>query len=248
MITANLNTMSNNEILESGGMIHISASNSGEKLSLEKGKEIIIQMATKDTLRGMQTFISENNGNEMNWTLPKPNHIDTINNKKSKKSDREPIMHILRRIFSSKSTNDVITDYDPYEGVSDKAIQNQLGNLDNIIIKSNQLGWINCDRFPNIKNKTNIIVSIDTLYWPVVRLVFKDINSIMPGNYDRNKNIIFSNIPIGYNLTLIAFSLINNEPYFTSKEIKVTKDLKVKLDLTKTTLFNLEEELKKLDK
>jgi hypothetical protein len=247
MISANLNTMSNNEILETAGMINISASQHGEQLILGKGNEITIQMVAKDTLKGMQTFVAENSGNEMNWNLPQSEKIDTaitpLKQKRKMMMGQGFLIHRFVKIFFRKSVN---SNQQP-PGISNKAIEEQLSKADNIIIKSNKLGWINCDRFPNIKNKTNVTITVDTAYWPAVRLVFKNINSIMPGYYTDKKEVQFINVPIGYKVTLIGISLANDEPYYSSKEIVITKDLKINLELFKTTLTKLREELKKLD-
>lgn len=245
IISSNLNTMSNNEILETGGMINITASYKGQQIMIDNDKKIIIRMATKNNYNGMQTFVSENSGEEMNWILPTPSHSDSVNLNKAKKKKRRRIIMSKRLVLGFGKRNN--STFNSYQGIKDTAIKSQLYNTDKLIIKSNKLGWINCDRFPDIKNKTNIIVKVDTAYWPVVRLIFKDINSIMPGYYNSNKDVKFINIPVGYKLTLIAFSLVNNEPYYASKQIVITKDLIIKLDLTKTTLTKLEEDLKKLD-
>jgi hypothetical protein len=62
-----------------------------------------------------------------------------------------------------------------------------------------------------------------------------------------DKKIILNSIPVGQKATIIAFSLVNNEPYFVSKDIIISKDQKENMTLIKTTMTALKNDLKKLD-
>jgi hypothetical protein len=220
IISSNLHTMSGGEILETGGMIYISASSSGEKLKLKKGAEMEIEFASKNKIQGMETFIGLQH-DQINW-VQQYTSVPLM--------ESEPLLDIA---------------YVGYGG--DTAVINELAKVDKMILKSNELGWINCDRFYKVENKTDLIVDIDTKYKPVVRLVFKDINSVMPGFYSGDKKIVLNSIPVGLKATLIAFSLVNDEPYFASKDIVISKDQKKNMTLIKTTMTALKDDLQKLN-
>ncbi|MFK8046217.1 MAG: OmpA family protein [Crocinitomicaceae bacterium] len=70
MILENLNTMSGDKLLESGGMIYTEAvDDNGLNLSLNDGKELTIMMPTDTLLEGMRLFDGERDphSNRINW-------------------------------------------------------------------------------------------------------------------------------------------------------------------------------------
>lgn len=227
ILSSNLHTMSDKEILETAGMVYISASFSGEKLRLKKGAEIEIEFTSQNKIEGMETFIGEQHNNQINWV-----------------QQNNP----LQVVSAIKGRSVAVIEGKVYEGYGvDTVVIKELNKVDKMILKSGELGWINCDRFYKFENKTDLIVEIDTAYKPVVRLVFKDINAIMPGYYTQDKKIILNAIPVGQKATLIAFSLINDEPYFVSKDIVINKDQKENITLIKTTMKTLKDDLQRLN-
>lgn len=73
MILQNLTTLSNGQLLQTGGMVHISATDAnGQELQLAAGKKIDIAMPLKGELpKGMQLFTADrpaaDNGTGINW-------------------------------------------------------------------------------------------------------------------------------------------------------------------------------------
>jgi hypothetical protein len=227
IVSSNLHTMSDSKILETAGMINISVTSSGEKLKLKKGTKIEIEFASKNRIKGMETFIGEKHNNQVNWI-----------------QQSNP----LRVVSVTKGKDNAVIEEDFYEGYgNDSVTMKELNKVDKLILKSGKLGWINCDRFYIFENKTDLIVELDTTYRPVIRLVFKDINAIMPGNYLKDNKFILNAIPVGQKATLITFSFINDEPYFISKDIVITKDQTEILELFKTTMTTLKKDLQKLN-
>ncbi|OYT14199.1 MAG: hypothetical protein B6I19_01210 [Bacteroidetes bacterium 4572_114] len=80
MILANLSTMSGDEILETGGMIHISANSNGENCILKKGREIEIGFPNISEKEDMQLFSGDWKNNNIDWTpmLPSDDTITSI--------------------------------------------------------------------------------------------------------------------------------------------------------------------------
>ena len=69
MLLANLTTTSNNDILETGGMLHIEAFSNGEKCQLKKEAAIEIAFPTKDKKSDMQLFSGSWSSDKINWAL-----------------------------------------------------------------------------------------------------------------------------------------------------------------------------------
>jgi hypothetical protein len=229
ILTSNLHTMSNKNILETGGMIYISAYSSGEKLKLKKGVKIEIEFPTRN-MENMGIFLGQLQNSHLNWIqqIEDPRYTVSEGNK--------PVRRVV---------NEEYYGFEKYGNDSNTVAA--LRKMDNIILNSNELGWINCDRFLKFNNKTNMIVEMDTTFKPIVRLIFKDINAIMPGYQNIGQQIAFNDIPVGQRATLVAFSLVNNEPYFVSKDILISKDQKENMKLIKTTMSMLNDNLKKLN-
>jgi hypothetical protein len=114
----------------------------------------------------------------------------------------------------------------------------------------NTLGWINCDRF----------ISEPTTYLHVtctgepspsatkVYLVFKNINAVAQANYEWGNNKYYSGIaPIGAEVTVIAFGIKDGKEYFAKKDITISSDLNVNLDLTQTSSEDITAALESLN-
>ena len=224
MLMADLHTMSGNEILESAGMIYISATASGEKLNLKKGIKISIEFASEKNPE-METFIGETQNNQLNWKPQNQKRNDDMTNFLGDPTAPESI---------------VVADV-----VRDSVIK--VSGADRMILEAVQLGWINCDRFVKYTDRTDLIVAIDSAYPSDARLVFTAIKAIMPGERTHDKKIIFKGIPVGQKATLIAFSLVDDEPYFVSREIQISKDQTESMVPLKTTLTALHSDLRKLN-
>lgn len=68
-----LSTTSNGDLLETGGMIHVTATANGVELKLKQGKSIEISFPTEQKKKDMQLFSgSWQNENLMNWTIQSP--------------------------------------------------------------------------------------------------------------------------------------------------------------------------------
>jgi TonB family protein len=72
MLLANLSTKSNQEILETGGMLFIEAFSKGEKCRLKKDEVIEISFPTKNEKKNMKLFYGDWESKKINWTLSEP--------------------------------------------------------------------------------------------------------------------------------------------------------------------------------
>lgn len=62
-----LSTVSGNRLLETGGMINITAMAGGKKLRVSKTDVIVVAFPGKSQLEGMETFYGDTVGNTVNW-------------------------------------------------------------------------------------------------------------------------------------------------------------------------------------
>lgn len=69
IILANLSTTSNAKLIETAGMLHISASSAGENCILKSDKSIAISFPSKEYKENMQLFTGNFKDKNINWTL-----------------------------------------------------------------------------------------------------------------------------------------------------------------------------------
>lgn len=74
IVMGNLTTVSNGNILQSGGMIYIDATSNREKLSIAESKSIEVVLPTKNKKDSMQLFtgIADPQNGQLNWVNPQP--------------------------------------------------------------------------------------------------------------------------------------------------------------------------------
>ena len=205
MVLSNRPTTSNGQLLESGGEVYVAASLNGEPLRLAHRKNILLQLPASEVEDNMQLFTGSLSSGVFNWTP-----LET-------KTAPAPLTPTWTRDSLSTSYYD----------------------QSNYIFSVTKLGWINCDRFYSIPNKTKIEVEITNrgdMEHTTAYLVFKDINSVSRFyEHSSEGHLRSGDIPVGEKVTIVAFSLKNGKEYFAMKEITITEDLFVHIDLEETT-------------
>lgn len=75
-IASGLQTKANNQLLESGGMIQLSATtSSGEEVEISEGKKLIVAIPNENRQNGMEVFLSDSGSNWTNTGRPITNSI-----------------------------------------------------------------------------------------------------------------------------------------------------------------------------
>lgn len=230
MLEANLHTMSDGRLLESGGMIYIAATAQGQPLKLQSGVQLEIDFGAGATEPSMGVFLGKEQDGQVNWQPQKP-RADA-----KPQADRAP----QRGRREGRPRDNV-------EGRGLAVLSQEERELERVLLRSNRLGWINCDRFYLIENKSDLWVGVDTLFRPVVRLVFKDINAVMAASYANDSSVVFRQVPIGLTATLVAFTLVNGEYYFVSRELVLTNNQRENLELVKIALTDMKKEFRRLN-
>ncbi|UII26889.1 hypothetical protein LVD15_00185 [Fulvivirga maritima] len=107
------------------------------------------------------------------------------------------------------------------------------------VIELENIGWINCDRFIDFKEKTDLIVELkdSTITTCNIYLVFNEINSVLQNHYysknDKKYGNTFKNIPVGSSVNLIAISNHHGQLRSYRSKIKITEGLTRIIELKK---------------
>lgn len=244
LVNANIHTVSNGRLLESGGTVLLEAKCRNCQGVVAPGKDIDLKFPLDGVaVQGMETFIGQvdRNGN-FNWEQDRGSgnggrsearYRYYINNKQV---SREEYMAVKARFREEEQLRD-----------NEAAVAQNADVLDAYLLKSSELGWINCDRFYEAEAVTDLVVKVDTALRPSVRLVFDNINGVLAGNYDaRSGQVRFSGIPVGEPARLVGYSIVNDVPYFTSQPTTVRPNTPETLRLQQTTKSGLEQQLASL--
>lgn len=130
-----------------------------------------------------------------------------------------------------------------YEKYEEKPIENiEKAELEYYIISSSKLGWINCDRFlENSNNKILVSIPIEKRNTNI-KLIFKDIRSIMQGRIEKHK-VVFNFIPENMDVFIFATKYVRGKPLFCFVESKVKNISNVTLEYKKMTINELQRNL-----
>jgi len=241
LLSSNAQTVSDGKLLISGGAYFIGMTSNGEQLKLKEGKNLSVQFP-KLSDKEMALFYGQRNDlGQMNWlkatetfktTRPPVNTQPTTDSAKNssdypeRKSDIEAIMDY------------VDSGYNPTPEEKERNIQQGKNYIvsqkvyDEIGIS--KLGWINCDRFWEVENTTELYASFnsqDSIKNANVYLVFKNINSVIQAYYYSDKSPQFENMPIGYKARLIAYTVKDEKVFAYSTDLTITKGQKLTLNL-----------------
>ena len=254
LLKANAQTISNEELLESRGAYFINLMSNNEPLKLKNGKTLEVKIP-KYSDSTMCLFYGERNDfGQMNWNI-----ADTLKPAKPK-TTYEVVISFIENDATTKMviTTDSIFDDNSFARL--KAQRNMTGfskykvfpkiGIEKFYetIQLKKLGWINCDRFANFKNKTDLTLFYeekDKESVSVVFIVFKTYNSVREEfwNLKYNKTSL-TNLPVGAQVKLILIEAKGGEKYSYVKDITVNSgemimvDFKTATDETINKLFN----------
>lgn len=105
MLFASLNSVSNGNLLESGGMLYMKASQNDSPLGLLASKNVTVQMPTRQKVSDMQLFYGEGHDHKLNWKQSnnKKNKNKSSNRNTPKKKNYNTIYTIDKTIVYSKN-------------------------------------------------------------------------------------------------------------------------------------------------
>jgi hypothetical protein len=251
LLNSNAQTVSDGRLLVSGGAYFINMTSDGAQLKIKDGSNIKIEFS-KISNENMTLFYGQKDSlGQMNWVSTE----SSFSSKREKQQQQLPQQQPAK-VDSTKQTqmdaligflksNNSSTLTEKEKEDIQKEIQLHQKIYDAINIKS--FGWINCDRFQEIQDKTDLLVSIEqssNVDYATFYLVFKDINSVMQSNYYKNNPNFkggFQNIPVGYKVRLVGYTIKDKQILTYSEDISVKpkENLVIKLKPTTDSEFKI---------
>jgi len=235
MLFANISTVSDNGILETGGMIEVNAFSENKKLRLKDDAEMTVKFVAPYEQKDMQTFYGEIENGTVVWNQPKK----TVTNGAG----------ILLQSNITAVDTFYVSGNDVEYSVEEAAVaapEEWHSEFNELISK--KLGWINCDRFLEYDALTNITVKCDSANYPLVSLVFSRVNSIMPSFFYRDGNYKFKNIPVGEHVALIAMKKVEDIYYFSETALKIEENMQAEVSFQELSESELTERVEALVK
>lgn len=251
MLKANAPTVSNGRLLVSGGAYFIKLTSDGNILKLKEGKSLTVQFP-KLTKSDMSLFYGERDSlGQLNWQEANQKFENKAIAKAKPKLDTvsygsDTFMPIDATLMDGEKGEDSRI---PLTVAEKKLIvenrENEVYAYE--IVRVKKLGWINCDRFYESNNNTNLELAFnekDKIQIANVFLVFQELNSVMQSSYVKiGKNKFtprFQNIPIGSKTKLIALSTKNGKTYSYNSDIKIEANKTVQIDFKETNKDEIE--------
>lgn len=211
MILNNAPTISNGQILTSGGEFFVSASQNGESLLLAEDANFFISApAPRGTTDSMNIFTGRDSLGTIVW---KPVQTDTVNS---------------RVIIPADSTQNRWDTAAYYQNL-DWAIVNKLNSY---VVRCTQFGWINLDYFVSYPNICSLTASCDNIYKTTYTKVYFAIpatNSVGSFNINSNLDFYCSYLPDDTELNIIALNYHDEKYYICITNHIVNCDLNLNI-------------------
>ena len=248
IVQANLHTASGGKMLRSGGTIHIDASTNGKPAQVADDKNLDLEFPHGDDVaENMKVFNGRvDRGGNFDW-IPKNGIVQRESQVREAFYINDIGVSKEEYLSKMQAWQNRKAEWEREEAISEQVASNESA-MDAYMLQSDELGWINCDEFYDVENKTDILVSVDTTQRPSVRMVFDNISSVMGGDYNsRNGTVIFRDVPIGESVRLVGYSIIDGNAFMANRSVVVSDNLKQVLKLVATTKQEMKNELASLN-
>ena len=207
-IAADITSNSGKHMLESGGMVFIGATCLGADLRLKKGIQVrVVLPKGGDSGETMTLFLGREQYGIINWNVSHTGKL--VQTSGEGLGWGEEVM---------------VTEEEP-------------SYLDNYVLTIGRLGWINVDRFYEVTRPQRLAVELGEQKREIsVRMVFRDINSVLPGYYyDRDSLVMFEGLPAGESVKVVAYGKLDDQFYWDSREVVIGETSLLKLDARPVT-------------
>lgn len=250
MILNRLSTMSDGNLLESFGMINIDAESNGKELRKRDNTSLILEIPNKKKGTRGELFYGKLNENKtIDWEYEGGNDIieviDTILQKSNGLAEfkRTTYKIINYKKYFVSDTSFTTTYYPNADSTTNTAL---IYIPEHYKFEIKKLGWINCDRFVEVKNKTTLSIELTDYSMPTGFIVFDSLNSAMNIFFDNNGKTLIQGLPDKSLVDLIILDKIGDNVFWskTSLTTGMTKNMKVNTD--KITIDQLKAELNKI--
>jgi hypothetical protein len=240
IILAGLHTSSGGRMLETGGTVYLMAYCGDSEMRVANGSKVDIDFPNKTGIRmkpDMKTFNARKASNgQLDWYEAPELGSETTTTERfyinGEAVDRETYYNLIDEFEMEKEAIEA----------RNRTYANA-EKLDAYLLSSEKLGWINCDRFYEEENTTNVIVQVDSKLSPALRMVFDEINSVMAGTFISTNKVRFTNVPVGERITIVGYSITNDKAYYGKVPAIVNTQAEYNMKLNPTSKTMLENEL-----
>ncbi len=253
MVLNNAQTVSDDNVLITGGAYYINVKSNGKPLKMKEGRSLKVEFPKLDS-ENMTFFKGTRDGlGEMNWSdtqvnlrikniadpqQPAPLVETTIPELSADENPQKP----SKENYTAENIVNYKTDSLLYEKrLKQIAIERKTYEA----LELTSFAWINVDRFYNDsapKTKVKLIVQNDSLKAARFYAIFQDINSLVSESYFKGMDRIpaFENLPNNKKVRVLGISVKNEIPYVSNNQINTAKDTAINVEFKKFALSELE--------
>lgn len=236
LLRTNAQTVSNGQLLVSGGTYYINMTSNGQQLKLKGGKSLSVafpKLSDKEMalFYGQRDTIGQINWLKANEILTAKQHIapqaDVTKKTVKKKSD-------IDALFDYIESGDTTTTQEEREQYARREKNFKVEQKLYEAVNVQQFGWVNVDRFLEVENRTDFLVKmnpLDSINNGNVYLVFKDINSVTQQYYykgtAKDNSLRFEGLPVGYKIRVIAYAVKEERAYAFASDVTIDRNQKL---------------------
>lgn len=240
MLQAGLSTMSDKGLLESGGMVHVSASSAGRTLKLKVGRSFEISFAPGKH-EGMSLYYGEEQHRGLLW----------------KKAEKR--LTYLKAGFPFPQVGIIQSEEEYYQSLNEteKKLYNETKKLHKKF-DANKFGWLNIDKLIALGGNRSLHFDNDSLATYRIFAVFKEVNAITQARsrvrrindttYQHVGMPLFEMLPADEPLYITAFRMgEQGDLEFAKTEIVLSRDSTIHLNFEAKTPEEIKASLAFLD-
>jgi hypothetical protein len=227
-----LSTVSDGEMIQTGGSIYLEAREhqTEKKVTINPNLGLDIAFTGGRDDPKMEVFIKDPHSAKMNWIRPRKTEVTMIKSWSMTETILDPETN---EVISSKTYNskkeweDHLNKKAEEKKTADIVIAKKKANYEKL--KVYDMGYINCDRFPD-EPKIQFMVAADDSIVAEYFVVFDNVRGVLKGE-TRGNSVDFGTIPSDKAARLIAVSFQGDKTYFYSQNFiaKNTPNAKVAL-------------------
>ena len=271
MMLNNAPTVSNGQLLVTGGAYYINMRSNGQQLRIKEGKGLEVEFPKLSDGK-MSLFLGERDSlGQINWVATKEkfaakNIPDAVPPKKAgrkvqkkyvkKSGEIGAILDFIEGDTTAKSGDkeEILTEAEYQEYLKkQKEIAYRRKTYEAISLLN--FGWINCDRFmndPGPKTDIQMIVKDEVITEARFYAIFENIQSVVQTSFIRGleenpfaSGIIY-NIPEGKKVKIIGLTAKADVPYLFESTINTTSDKQVAVSFVASTQTKIRKRMKGL--
>ena len=227
-----LSTVSDGEMIQTGGSIYLEAREhqTEKKVTINPNLGLDIAFTGGREDPKMEVFIKDPHSAKMNWIRPRKTEVTMTKSWSMTETILDPETN---EVISSKTYNskkeweDHLNKKAEEKKTADIVIAKKKANYEKL--KVYDMGYINCDRFPD-EPKIQFMVAADDSIVAEYFVVFDNVRGVLKGE-TRGNSVDFGMIPSDKAARLIAVSFQGDKTYFYSQNFiaKNTPNAKVAL-------------------